>query len=73
MQNSIIVYSNPIEQQMWEGTIYGMPTIFFCILFAVAVVGLWLIGYILWNNISRWNNRRRNHYNRRNWQDDFVQ
>ncbi len=55
--NSIIVERNPTEQELWEGNVYGMPPVIFCTLFSIVVVGIWTIGFILWNKFikkSKW-------------------
>lgn len=58
--HSIIVYRNPIEQQMWEGTVCGIPIIFFAFLFAIVVVGLFVAGTYVYQWIQRCNRNRRN-------------
>ena len=55
--NSIIVYRSPIEKELWEGEISGIPTFMFCILFSIVVVGVWLCGFLMWNKFikkNRW-------------------
>ena len=64
--HSIIVYRNPIEQQMWEGNVCGIPIIFVAFLFAIVVVTLFVAGTYAWQWIKRWHNKRTN-FGMDNW------
>lgn len=61
-QNSIIVYRNPLEQQIWEGDIYGFPIPVAAIMFAIVVGVVFCIGNSIW---WRFKGARRYFYNQK--------